>query len=218
MTKKHFHYSANRTDIPIEVTGMEYFGPEQYQEDIDTIVSIKNDTTHILGQIDGLWDGELDDAVKTARKAFYANHHEVTDFLYEVYDFKNYPTLQKIPERIGFAKGKYHSQLQLQRPGCVMTKHFDPESIFDQWDNEREKCVRVLVALAPWEYGQLIGFNNVILTNWKKGEIIHCDFAKTWHFTANCSWHSRPLLQISGVANDKLLQLIQNKNYSIFKI
>jgi len=56
------------------------------------------------------------------------------------------------------------------------------------------------------------------LTGWQKGDIIYCDFLKTWHFTANCSWHSRPLLQVSGVATDELLSLVKTKNYRIFDL
>lgn len=218
MSTKHSHYSGRKTNIPIEITGMEYFGPEQCIEDIETIVKNTNDPTHIVGRFDGLWDGELDDAIKTATKVVYADHYELEDYLYEVTNFANYPTLRKMPEKMGFVKGKNYAQIQMQRPGCVMTKHFDPESIFDPWSDERDKCVRVLVALAPWEYGQLIGFNNRVLTEWNKGEIIYCDFPKTWHYTANCSWHSRPLLQVSGVASDALLRSIQNKEYNIFKV
>lgn len=216
MKKTHSHYGPTNTHVPITVTGMEYFGPEQNAEDIETIVRNEDNSLHILGRFQGLWDGELDDAITTATKVTYADHYELKDYLYEVEDLDNYPTLQKMPEVLGFVKNKYHAQIQMQRPGCVMTKHFDPESIFASWGNKN--CIRVLVALAHWEYGQLICFNNTILTNWNKGEVIYCDFPNTWHYTANCSWHSRPLLQISGVASDTLLNAVKNKEYKIFKV
>jgi hypothetical protein len=216
--KTHSHYYPVDTGIPIEISGMEYFGPEQYLEDLETIVNREVNSYQILGNLNGMWEGELDDAVKTATKVMYTDRLEFKDYLYEVKDFNKFPTLNKIPEIMGFEKGKYMSQIQLQRPGCIMSKHYDPVKIFQPWYNEIEKCVRVLIALAPWEYGQLIGFNNEILTGWKQGDIIYCDFPNTWHFTANCSWHSRPLLQVSGVANDELLSLVKTKNYRIFDL
>ena len=216
--KTQSHYRPVDTGIQIEISGMEYFGPEQYLEDLETIVNREVNSYQILGNLNGMWEGELDDAVKTATKVQYCDRLEFKDYLYEVKDFNKFPTLNKIPEIMGFEKGKYISQIQLQRPGCIMPKHYDPVEIFQSWYNEIEKCVRVLIALAPWEYGQLIGFNNEILTGWKQGDIIYCDFPNTWHFTANCSWHSRPLLQVSGVANDELLSLVKTKNYRIFDL
>ena len=216
--KTQSHYRPVDTGIQIEISGMEYFGPEQYLEDLETIVNREVNSYQILGNLNGMWEGELDDAVKTATKVQYCDRLEFKDYLYEVKDFNKFPTLNKIPEIMGFEKGKYISQIQLQRPGCIMPKHYDPVEIFQSWYNEIEKCVRVLIALAPWEYGQLIGFNNEILTGWKQGDIKYCDFPNTWHFTANCSWHSRPLLQVSGVANDELLSLVKTKNYRIFDL
>jgi hypothetical protein len=216
--KTHSHYNAVDTHIPIEISGMEYFGPEQNLEDIKVIVEREIDSYQILGRFNGMWDGELDDAVKRATKVMYTDRLEFKDYLYEVKNLNDFPTLKKMPEVMGFKKGKSIAQIQMQRPGCVMSKHYDPVTIFNPWRDELEKCVRVLIALAPWEYGQLIGFNNEILTGWQQGDIIYCDFPTTWHFTANCSWHSRPLLQVSGVANDELLSLVKTKNYRIFDL
>jgi len=164
MKKTHSHYGPTNTHVPITVTGMEYFGPEQNAEDIETIVRNEDNSLHILGRFQGLWDGELDEAITTATKVTYADHYELKDYLYEVQNLDSYPTLQRMPKVLGFVKHKYHAQIQMQRPG------------------------------------------------------IYCDFPNTWHYTANCSWHSRPLLQISGVASDTLLNAVKNKEYKIFKV
>jgi len=216
--KSHNHYHPVDTLVPIEITGMEYFGPEQNLEDLTTILNRKGTSFRILGRVNGMWEGELDDAVKTATKVLYCDRPEFKDYLYEVKNFDDFPTLKNIPDIMGFKQGKFTSQIQMQRPGCTMSKHYDPAVIFDSWQDEIEKCVRVLIALAPWESGQLMGFDDEILTNWKQGDIIYCDFLNTWHFTANCSWHSRPFLQVSGVATDELLSLVKSKNYQTFDI
>ena len=218
MKTGHNHYHPIDTKVPIEISGMEYFGNEQNLEDIKTIINSKIDSYHILGKFNGMWEGELDDAVKHATKVLYTDRPEFKDYLYEVKNLDDFSTLKKMPEIMGFEKGKIIAQIQMQRPGCVISKHYDPVIIFNPWHDEIEKCVRVLIALAPWEYGQLIGFNNEILTGWHQGDIIYCDFPTTWHFTANCSWHSRPFLQVSGVANDELLSLVKTKNYRIFDL
>ena len=217
--RSHNHYPSADTNIPIEVSGMEYFGSEQYLEDVENIVNHESESYHILGRFNGMWEGELDDIVETLTKVMYTERIEFSDYLYETKNFDNFPTLKKMPEVMGFVKDKFSAKIHMQRPGCVMSKHYDPDSIFRQsWHTEFEKCIRVLVALAPWEYGQLLGFNNKILTNWQQGDIIYCDFPNTWHYTANCSWHSRPLLQVSGVASDDLLDLVKTKDYRIFDI
>lgn len=212
------HYYPVHTFTPIEITGMEYFGPEQHLEDVETISKHKGESFQILGRFNGMWEGELDDAVKTATKVLYCDRPEFKDYLYEVKNFDNFPIFKKMPEVMGFKKDKFNCQIQMQRPGCLMSKHYDPDVIFESWNDEIEKCVRVLIALAPWESGQLMSFDDKFLTGWKPGDIIYCDFLKTWHFTANCSWHSRPFLQVSGVASDELLALVKNKNYQIFDI
>jgi hypothetical protein len=215
------HYNEYRPvklDIPIEMTGMEYFGPEQNQIDLKDIVADKANPLQVLGKFVGTWDGELDNAIKTAIKVRYADRVEHKDYLYEVYDFSKFPIIEKMPEALGFVKGKYKAQIQLQRPGCIMPRHVDPETMFTMYGKEKNSCVRVLIMLAPWEYGQLMFFNNFIWKEWEAGDIIYCDFTKTNHFTANCSWHSRPILQITGVASENLQELIRNKQSKIIKL
>ena len=199
---------------------MEYFGDEQHKADLIEVVSKKENPVQILGRFDGVWDGQLDDAIKTATQVRYADRQFHKDYLYEVYDLTNYPTIAKMPELLGFVKGKYRAQIQMQRPGCAMERRINPQEIVHGFAGTgwEDQCIRVLIALAPWEYGQLLAFNNVFVTEWKAGDIIYCDYTSTWHFTANCSYHSRPLLQVSGVANDRLLKLIKDKQSRIIKI
>lgn len=221
MSNSNFYneYKPVDTKIPIEITGMEYFGDEQYKTDLVEIVnSNKESSLQILGRFEGVWDGQLDDAIKTATKVRYADRDEHKDYLYEVYDLKNYPDLYAMPTKLGFVENKYKAQIQMQRPGCIMPRHLDPVSMFTVYPGYESKCAKVLVMLAPWEYGQLMCFDNKILTEWNKGDIIYCDYTTTWHFTANCSYHSRPLLQINGVASDSLLQAIKDKDFRILPI
>ena len=198
---------------------MEYFGLEQHISDMKEIVQNQNNPIQIIAKFQGLCEGELDDAIKTATKVCYADRPFHKDYLYEVHDLSVCPSIEKMPEELGFVKGYYHAQIQLQRPGCIMPKHTDPPGIFYMIPEDlQHRGVRVLIMLAPWEYGQIMGFNNDVWREWEAGDVLYCDFLNTFHFTANCSSHSRPILQISGLANDKLIESIKNKQTRIINI
>jgi hypothetical protein len=125
ISQSHSHNPAVRTNIPIEISGMEYFGPEQHLEDLNTIVNQDLDSYHIVGRFDGTWDGELDDIVKTTCKMLYGDRIECQDYLYETRNFDSFPTLKKMPEVMGFEKNKFTATIQMQRPGCLIAKHSD---------------------------------------------------------------------------------------------
>lgn len=206
------------TDIPIEITGMEYFGDEQSLIDKSEIVDkFYENTFQTIARFKGNWDGELDEAVRTAKKHLYTKRTEHSDYLWNVSDFTKFRTFKLMPIKLGFIKDNYISVLQMQRPGCVIPKHRDPKSILE-FPGFEGKGVRVLIMLASWEYGQLMCFNNNFLTGWNKGDVIYSDVSTVWHFTANCSSHSRPLLQITGAANDHLLESIRENRFRTINI
>jgi hypothetical protein len=207
------------THIPLKMSGREYFGPEQNEYDIKNIVSVQSEPLQILGKYTGVWNGQLDDAVGTAVKFLYNEKPGYEEYLYHVNDLSICPTIEKMPEALGFVKGHYKAQIQLQRPGNTLSRHTDMPSIFHHVPTElQHNAIRVLVMLAPWEYGQLMGFHNTIWKEWEAGTIIYCDFLNTWHFTVNCSYHSRPVLQISGLADEDLIELIKNKQTRIINL
>ena len=197
---------------------MEYFGPEQHIIDMNKIVADQSYPIHIIGNYQGLWDGELDDAIKTATTVQYMDRDIHPSILYEVYDLSICPTIEKMPEALGFVKGYYRAQIQLQRPGCVFNSHVDYRIFDDIPEDLRHHGIRVLIMLAPWEHGQIMGFNNIIYKEWKAGDILTTDFLNVKHFTANCSFHSRPILQVSGLPNELLREKIKNKQSCIINI
>jgi hypothetical protein len=212
-------YSPIDTGIPIEITNMEYFGDEQNCQDHEEIVSDQSNPLQLLGNFEGTWDGELDTVVSKTTQWLYNDRPFHKDYRYQLVDVSNYDIIGKMPEVLGFVPGCYRAQIQLQRPGCVMPRHRDPPEMFGSIPkNLRDQGVRVLIMLAPWEYGQIMCFNNQVFTEWTKGSIITCDFQKVWHFTANCSYHSRPLLQISGLPNNQLIEHIKNRQNHIFNV
>jgi hypothetical protein len=197
----------------------EYFNHRRHDLDMKEIVPDRTNPLTILGKFDGTWFGELEDALKTSNSICYRDRPIHKDYLYEVYDLSVCPTIQKMPKALGFVEGYYKVQIQSQKPGCIMSRHVDPPEGYKMVPEElQHKGIRVLVMLTPWEYGQIMGFNNEIWREWEAGTIIHCDFLNVIHFTANCSSTSRPILSIQGLASDRLIEMINSKQKNIINI
>ena len=211
-------YIRKDLKIPIEITGMEYFGPEQHIIDMNEIVADQPNPIQVLGKYEGLWDGEIDDAIKTATTIQYSDRHIHPTYLYEVQDLSICPTIEKMPEALGFVKGYYKAQIQMQRPGCVFNTHVDYDIFGMIPEDLQHHGIRVLIMLANWEHGQIMGFNNAIWKEWKAGDILTSDFLNIRHFTANGSCHSRPILQVTGLPNEQLRAQIKNKQSCIINI
>jgi hypothetical protein len=193
----------------MEPSQFEYFGTEQNATDLQEIVADQTDPLRIVGKIQGDWFDDLDKAVNNATKELYGPRGDHSDYLYitrlsEVL----LPTISKIPEVLGF-KENYQAQIQMQRPGCCMVRHKDP-SIGNR--------IKFLITLAPWEYGQYLFFNNTIFREWETGTIIHTDFSSVWHATTNTSWHTRPILSITGEPNKQLQDLLDGHETPVFQL
>lgn len=203
---------------PMVYSDTEYFGSEIYDEDKKNIVSNQKNPVQVLGKFQGDWLDDLDTAISLAILEEYTYQRNHPDLLYTV-NLNQHPgrmtKLEKMSEILGFESGA-HCKIQMQRPGCVVRRHEDPIEIFK---NEKgDTYIRVLITLSHWEYGQILCFNNTILSEWEPGTIFYVDYCNTQHFTANCSWHTRPILLITGKASDHLKHNIINANYKTFDI
>ena len=189
----------------------EYFGPEQHDADMVEIVADRTNPVRVIGQVAGNWESDLDTAVAFATKDLYTEREEHNDYLYVTKMSDRMSTLSKIATAIGFTTS--HAQVQMQRPGSVMPRHLDPAVNF-----VNPYRIQVLVALAPWEYGQYLFFNNTVVREWQVGDVMYTDFSNVWHSTANMSWHTRPLLQIIGTPSEQLQQLLTTNEKHIFQL
>jgi hypothetical protein len=196
----------------MHVTSAEYFGDEQHHIDFEEIVNNQQDALKIVGKFQGNWSNDLDTAVSLAHKHLYCQRDDHSDYLYITPLTDALPTISQMPAILGFEK-PVDAKVQMQRPGCVMHKHLDPDFIFN--DPYR---VRLLITLAPWEYGQCMFFNNTVFHQWEAGTIIYTNFNSIYHFTVNASWHTRPILQITGVPGKKLQDILNNPQPQIFNI
>jgi len=190
----------------------EYFGPEQHNADMKNIVANTAESVRIIGQVKGHWDGELDAVVAMANKEVITEREDHSDYLYTADISNSTPTLHRIAKVIGFTSNT-QTRIQMQRPGCNHCRHRDPA---ERYANPYR--VQVLVALAPWEYGQCLFFNDTIVDKWQAGDVIYSEFHNIDHFTTNASWHTRPLLHIIGEPGESLKQLLAIKEKHIFQL
>ena len=211
------------THVPLEITSMEHYGKENHQSDSQTFKSLSADPLKILGKFVGEWDGQLEEASKTATKFVYAK--EFGDSTFHVNNLSQYPIFTHMQELLGFKKNKSWAQIQLLRPGNALCRHIDTKSIFEiPTENSKsdwcypDDAVRVIIMLAEWEYGQIFGFNNTVFSKWESGTIITCDFLNTWHFECNSSWHTLPILVISGITDNILKDLIAQNKTTVINI
>lgn len=196
----------------------EYFGPETHNEELKTIISQQEDPVKIIGKFQGDWLDDLDTAVAVATQEEYTPDEFHPDYLYtaELTKFPGrMPNFEKMVKLLGFTKTT-SCNIQMQRPGCVIRKHVDPTEIFNSTDGTIKK--RVMIMLAPGEYGQIVGFTNRIITHWEIGTVLYVDYPNTWHFTANAGWHTRPILLITGEVNSDFHNLLSLEEPSIFQL
>jgi hypothetical protein len=181
-------------------THMEYYGTEEHDHDMMNIVP-RNDNYKIIAKFNGDWLDDLDTAIGIAKKVLYEDRGEHSNYLYDA-QADALPKIGRMATLLGFDFVSEY-KIKMQRPGCLMSRHIDPY---------KDPKIQVLVTLSHWEWGQFIFVNNSVIRGWKPGEVIFADWNNSWHCTCNCSSHTRPLLQITGVPSQKLKDLISSGN------
>lgn len=202
--------------------GSEYFGNEVHTADLEYIHTQEdNDSFITIGKFEGDWDGEIYTALSMSHKRLMCERTEFSDYVYELMLDDSLtsvlPKISKMADILGFEKG-YTSYIHTQRPGCVIPQHADDPNFTGLPLELQNQGVKVTIMLAPWEFGQLFAFKNSFYQHWEAGTIIYSDFEKTKHFTCNASSHSRPMLVITGLPNNTLRKIIDDKKFCVFKI
>lgn len=181
-------------------TQWEYYGREEHDHDMSDIVNSPKQDYKILAKFNGSWENDLEIAISLAKKVRYVDRGEHSNYLYDAQVTDALPQINQMASLLGFEKCM-SNQIQMQRPGCLMSRHMD---------TYRDPYVRVLITLSHWEWGQYIFINNNIIQHWQPGEVIYAEYNKMMHCTCNCSSHTRPILQITGIPGQRLKDLIQS--------
>jgi hypothetical protein len=123
-------------------------------------------------------------------------------------DLDQYPTLLAMANyfELEDAKRRVHCQL----PGQMFNLHID--KLWDRCPDNPERVVRITIMLEDWQPGQFYLYGTRLYSQWRAGEIHIFDWANVPHATANASRFPRPILQITGLATDRTMEIIKNSN------
>jgi hypothetical protein len=61
-----------------------------------------------------------------------------------------------------------------------------------------DQCVRYMVMLNDWHFGQSVEFDNIVIRKWRRGDVWQFD-SREFHWAANASNHDFVTCQISTV-------------------
>ena len=106
-------------------------------------------------------------------------------------DFPSY--LKDYTEQFDFIDS-YQNNFHVQKPGMILQPHYDT------YDNV-ENSSRVVVFMSEWEFGQVFMIEDLVVTNWKKGDTYHFD-KKALHMSSNGSMKDKLTLSMTGVSNE----------------
>ena len=100
-------------------------------------------------------------------------------------------------KEIGFERGCYSANINVQRPGQMAPLHRDNHGYACKKLNKQfEDFERVLVFLTDWEVGQVFGCEKECITDWKSGDCYTFD-AQDQHFSANTGIETKYSIVIS---------------------
>jgi hypothetical protein len=90
----------------------------------------------------------------------------------------------------------------LVEPGRVVPVHQDYfVNLRKQHNVSVEDCARYIIMLEDWSFGQIVEFEDCLLTKWKKGDVWEFDY-KVSHWAANVSNNNFYTCQVSFLKNE----------------
>ena len=93
-----------------------------------------------------------------------------------------------------------NSNFQVQKPGNIIPPHHDNFKMIKDMGFD-EKPYRILVCMSEWVFGQVIMIEDLVITNWKKGDAYIWD-SEALHMSANGSIGDKLTMIISGFYED----------------
>lgn len=124
------------------------------------------------------------------------------------------PTIKKMAEMVPMDQNE-NIQIQIteQKPGQYIPYHMDVlTSSGIESTKVIERGYRVIVFLTDWQPGEFMIWGHTPIMKWQAGWILAWPALKYPHGTANASHHAGYRVRISGLANDSLLDWINDDN------
>jgi len=90
-----------------------------------------------------------------------------------------------------FIEGRYHWWITKMLPGNFMPMHIDPHTLY------QKNSKRYWMPLQDWLPGHIFMYENMVLTDYKKGDLYVYENSDALHGAANIGFEPRLALQIS---------------------
>ena len=166
-----------------------------------------SNTIRIISNVFDEWNDEIERAIELQKPVIsdgtIEKHISAGTHMYNgvIVDTTEFPILGSIGKKLGFEE--YNTSIQTQTTGMTTPLHIDSSS----GDKER-----VIVMLQDWYWGQILQFGNIVLHNWKAGDVLYFSINGTPHSTANLSPHSRTIAKITGRTTDAFEKLLKRES------
>tara|TARA_B100001939_G_scaffold46947_1_gene36438 strand:+ start:1854 stop:2354 length:501 start_codon:yes stop_codon:yes gene_type:complete len=129
-----------------------------------------------------------------AKSAGYGDNTEFMKVWGEDYPQYLRDYVEKFPIKV------VNSNFQVQKPGNICAPHHDTFKMIRELGFD-EKPYRILVCMSDWMFGQVIMIEDLVITNWKKGDAYIWD-NEALHMSANGSIGDKLTMIISGFYED----------------
>lgn len=90
-----------------------------------------------------------------------------------------------------FVTGKFHWWITKMLPGNFMPMHQDPHTA------DEKNCNRYWIPLQDWQVGHIFMYENIVVTEYKAGDVWMYSSSTALHGAANIGFTPRVVLQIS---------------------
>lgn len=119
-----------------------------------------------------------------ARDAGYKD----TDTYFYMFDKNN---VSFVIDQLPFTSSKFHWWITKMLPGNFMPMHVDPHTLYEK------NSKRYWIPLQDWQPGHIFMYEDLVITNYKKGDVWIYDNSTALHGAANIGFDPRVVLQVS---------------------
>lgn len=145
-----------------------------------------------VGNLKSFWDHDLKNHEYVRTVPFVSKNFDHLDKTFYSKDFLLQSFNDELPlDRnlflisVGSQEGSVSWTCML--PNIILPSHRDTFYMLrKEYDIEIERCFRYLIFLEDWQFGQYVGFNDMHISKWKKGDYWRFDSSEI-HFAVNAS-------------------------------
>jgi len=152
---------------------------------------------------------QLEEELYDLRSAGIADDLPLTD---RVDNVEDYPIFKQMMDTLEMTNVR--PQFHIQRTGQMFNRHID--KLYEYNEEDPSKIMRFHIMLEDWRPGQFMCYGTYHYSHWKRGDISWFDWQNLPHATANASHHPRCMLQVTGIASARTIEL--SKQSGVIKL